>query len=189
MNVGEVPEPGMSSYALSLEFTGLNNINLVKSPITSATAAPDKISCSSRLLSTAATEHDVSNLLLNSGQGQFMLNSLETGQILSTLNSVQSPTSADYNFGTTGTPQVGSGAILDYFCFVGSSVPSGTHVTVTPRLLTGQSGAIFLFGQATPIIDVFEAGEISIGLPANQPPLVVVPTDLLSHRLVDKETA
>jgi hypothetical protein len=177
--VAGVPEPGFRSYALSVRFDG-EAINLVDSINTLALPTPtDHISCAAMLRLDAVSETVLPGvgIILESGQGAFVLDSVGEGILLATDNRIVDANTAQYNVGVTGvtgvvTPQIGDGNLIDYRCLVGEAVPAGTSVTITPDLYPGLEGAIFLDEPGSlPVISTFSAGYIQLAA-INDPPVL-----------------
>jgi hypothetical protein len=165
VQVTEVPEPGLRSYALDLEFEGygirlVNRIDSVNDPL-----PEDAVTCAARLGSTGASETIVPEVatLLSSGQGDMVLDAAGGGAVLAAGNRVEG-TVAHYNFGVAGAlanPQTGDGTLLDMRCYVGTRVPAKARVRVTPGLHAGAAGAVFLDRPgAAPVLHRFRGGQI-----------------------------
>lgn len=168
--VSGVPAPGFRSYALSMSFEGAA-VNLVDSIDSFTTPPPaDAVSCAVQLRLDAVSETVLPGIgvILESGQGAFVLDSVGGGSLLASDNQVVDATTAQYNVGVAGetsvvTPQTGSGSLIDFLCYVGAAVSNGTTVTVTPGLYPGLNGAIFLDQPGSlPIDSTFIAGVIQV---------------------------
>lgn len=177
--VAGVPEPGFRSYALSVRFDGetinlVDNINTLTLPLPS-----DRISCAAKLRLDAASETVLPGVgvILESGQGAFVLDSLGEGVLLASDNSIVDANTAQYSVGVAGetgvvTPQIGDGNLIDFRCLVGEAVPAGTSVTITPGLYPGLEGAVFLDEPGSlPIIGTFNPGYIELAA-INDPPVL-----------------
>ncbi len=181
-----IPEPGFSSYALTLRFEDNDAISLtdqigaIPGFIDTANAPTDQVTCSAQLATGAPVKQPfASGVLITSGQGELVLNSKDPNQdVLCTTNNF-SGNEGSYNCGVAGlnvNPQIGDGALIGYRCFVGPDVPEGTVISVIPDLLQPESGAIFLFGQAEPLQSEFASGQIIIGdIQQSDPPAVNTP--------------
>ncbi|MCH5375834.1 MAG: hypothetical protein JJ992_17830, partial [Planctomycetes bacterium] len=102
-----VPEPGLRSFDLTVGFEGAT-VALVDDVNTLVAAVdPGKVTCSAVLKSAAPTDTVVPGLatVLQSGLGQFFLDSVGTGTILFTTNGYQGLVGG-YNFGAAGASDV-----------------------------------------------------------------------------------
>ena len=134
IGVENIPDPGLSSFALSVRFG--SGVNLVSSVAdSSATPIPgDQVSCSGTLLASQPTETVIPGIFtqVQSGLGSFLLNGLGTGSILSVKNEFTGNV-GEYAFGLGGdltkiTPQVGNGPIIEFRCHpVVQQVPWDFH--------------------------------------------------------------
>ena len=171
VNVDSVPAPGLTSFAVTLSFSG--TVTLVDGAATVAKDA-DAIVCSAGLVSGAASTTDLgADYQVSSGLGELFLASQGTGSILTVGNGILSPTSAGFVFGVGGatTPQTGGGALIQIRCFAGSNVPGGASVTVTPGPYGAETAALFLDGQGDGVGSTFVAGTIGTSVPGNINPI------------------
>lgn len=175
VGVSDIAEPGLSSFALDLEFSG--PINLVQT-IQNQSASPipaDKITCAAGLNSGSPSETIIPNVFvqLQSGLGDFFLSGKGTGTVLALKNEFNG-SSARYAFGLAGdaskiTPKTGSGSIIEFRCMAGANVSNSAQIVVTPKFIFGNSGALFLFGQGSPIDSGITEGVIRLAEPGVAP--------------------
>jgi hypothetical protein len=186
VSVDGVPAPGFGSYALSVVFDG-PNLQLVNGQVNSLTTPADVVACSTRLLQGPAHVQDLGVIILmDSGQGDLVLDSRGGGTILCSENGLADGNTRTYNCGVAGpqgvvTPLTESGALIDFVCFAGPNVPGGTTITITPGLFPEETGAIFPFAQGTSIIDTFAVGQIVIS--STSVPSPTAPENLRARRI------
>ncbi len=110
---------------------------------------------------------------LQSGLGDFFLSGKGTGTVLALKNEFNG-SSARYAFGLAGdaskiTPKTGSGSIIEFRCMAGANVSNSAQIVVTPKFIFGNSGALFLFGQGSPIDSGITEGVIRLAEPGVAP--------------------
>jgi hypothetical protein len=180
--VDDVPAPGLTSFALKLNFGG-GDVVLVDGVATVLKDA-DVTTCSAALASGPPSVSDLgASVEVSSGLGGLFLASQGGGSIFSLANGVvvAAPNgsggseTAEFVFGVGGatTPQTGGGALIGIRCFVGSNVPAGTSIAVTPSLYAVETAALFLDGQGVGVGNTFVAGTIQTdgAPPVNSPPV------------------
>lgn len=157
VGVNNVPLPGLSSFALDLAFSGPINLVQTLQNLPSLPLPADKITCSASLNPGAPSETIVPNVLtqLQSGLGDFFLGGKGAGTLLALKNEFGG-SSARYAFGLGGdlstiSPKTGAGSLIEFRCMAGTNFPNNGQITVTPKLIPGNAGALFLFGQGSPI--------------------------------------
>lgn len=120
--------PGLASYVLQFDIGGPGAALLNGSPVVNKVTATSALSCAAELNLTGAGGVDNGDdVSLSSSQGAMISNGIGAGQLFCPLNGATSGTSADYICGIGGslddvTPQTGTGAIIDFTCYVGESI-------------------------------------------------------------------
>lgn len=168
IGVNNIPEPGLTSFALDVVFSGPVNLVSTLQYEADAPIPADKVTCSSSVAASAPTETIIPNVLiqLQSGLGNFILDGKGSGALLTLKNELVGNVGR-YAFGVAGdkntvSPQTGNGSLIEFRCMAGENVPKTAQISVEPKLITGTTGALYLFGEGNPIESDMSSGAMQL---------------------------